>query len=246
MFANGPQWTSAGSPSSVCTRFGFSASLSSTAIEPAAPSCSAVTGSPSNVAPTVIAPSRRAQVGEVARDGDDRHHLRGGRDVEAGLARRAVDAAAEADDDRCAARGRPCRGSGASVIECGSRPSALPCSEVRVDHRGEQVVGGADRVDVAGEVEVDLLHRHELRAPAAGAAALDPEHRAERRLAQAEQRALADPAERLDERDRGRRLALADLRRRHRRDGDRASRRARRAGGRAPRARAWRRRPPYG
>ena len=47
MFANGPQWTNAGWPSSVCTRFGLIVSLSSTVIEPAARSCSAVTGSPS-------------------------------------------------------------------------------------------------------------------------------------------------------------------------------------------------------
>ena len=49
MFAKGPQWTSAGWPSSVWTRFGFSASFSSTVIAPAARSCSASTGSPSNV-----------------------------------------------------------------------------------------------------------------------------------------------------------------------------------------------------
>ena len=60
--------------------------------------------------------------------------------------------------------------------------------EVRLEHRGEQVVRGADRVDVAGEVEVHVLHRHDLRVAAAGGAALDPEHGAERRLAQAERR----------------------------------------------------------
>ena len=39
-----------------------------------------------------------AQVGEIARDGDDRHHLGRRRDVEAGLADIAVRRAAEADD----------------------------------------------------------------------------------------------------------------------------------------------------
>ena len=58
MFANGPACTNAGSPSSVWTRFGLIASLSRTAIEPAARSCSAVTGSPSRVEPIVIAPRR--------------------------------------------------------------------------------------------------------------------------------------------------------------------------------------------
>ena len=59
MLANGPQWIRAGWPSSVWTRLGLSASLSTTAIAPAARSCSAVTGSPSNVYATVISPSRR-------------------------------------------------------------------------------------------------------------------------------------------------------------------------------------------
>ena len=54
----GPQCTNAGWPSSVCTRFGLIASLRSTASEPAARICSAVTGSPSYVCPIVIAPSR--------------------------------------------------------------------------------------------------------------------------------------------------------------------------------------------
>ena len=60
---------------------------------------------------------------------------------------------------------------------------------VRVDQRGEQVVRGRDRVHVAGEVEVDVLHRHHLRIAAAGGAALDAEHGAERRLPQRQHRA---------------------------------------------------------
>ncbi len=46
MLANGPQCIITGWPSSVCTRLGFSASLSSTVIAPAAPRSSAVTGLP--------------------------------------------------------------------------------------------------------------------------------------------------------------------------------------------------------
>ena len=92
--------------------------------------------------------------------------------------------------------------------------------QVRLDHRGEQVVRGADRVDVAGEVEVHVLHRHDLRVAAACGAALDAEHRPERRLAQAERDLLADVAEALRQRHRRRRLALACLRRRDRGDVD--------------------------
>ncbi len=89
-----------------------------------------------------------------------------------------------------------------------------------VEDRREQVVGGADRVDVAGEVQVEVLHRHHLGEAAPGGAALHPEHRAERRLAQAEDRAAADVAHALGERDRRRRLALAGLRRGHPGDAD--------------------------
>ena len=60
--------------------------------------------------------------------------------------------------------------------------------EVRVDERGEQIVRGRDRVQVAGEVEVQVLHRDDLRVAAARGAALHAEDGAERRLAQAEHR----------------------------------------------------------
>ncbi len=49
MLPNGPACTITGVFSSVCSRFGVSASRMITAIEPAPLSCSAVTGSPSGV-----------------------------------------------------------------------------------------------------------------------------------------------------------------------------------------------------
>ncbi len=54
--------------SSVCSRLGFSASFMMTAIEPAACSCSAVTGTPSLVYPTTMRPMRaRMSSSEVAK-----------------------------------------------------------------------------------------------------------------------------------------------------------------------------------
>ena len=67
--------------------------------------------------------------------------------------------------------------------------------DVVVDHRGEQVVRRRDGVEVAGEVEVDVLHRHDLGIAAAGGAALDAEAGPERGLAQAHHRLLADAVE---------------------------------------------------
>ena len=53
-----------------------------------------------------------------------------------------------------------------------------------VEHGGEQVVGRADGVEVAREVQVDVLHGNDLRVTAAGGTALHAEHGAERGLSQ--------------------------------------------------------------
>ena len=215
MLANGPACIRQGWPSSVWIRFGLSASFSSTAIAPAAPRSSAVTGlPPSKERATVIAAEARAQVLQVARHGEDGHHLGGRGDVEARLARVAVGAPALPERD-------PAQGAVVHVERAlPVHPQGVDRVRVAVQDRGveqrrEQVVGRAHGVDVAGEVEVQVLHRHHLGQPAAGGAALDAEHRAERRLAQAEHRVLADLPEALGERHGGGGLALARLRRRH-------------------------------
>src|SRR4029453_10544944 len=86
MFANGPQCIRHGWPSSVWIRFGFIAAFRSTVIPPAAPPASGGQ-----------AREPLAQVVDVAGDGHDRHALRRRGDVEAGLARVAVQPAAQAD-----------------------------------------------------------------------------------------------------------------------------------------------------
>ena len=110
--------------------------------------------------------------------------------------------------------------------------------DVVVDQRREQVVGGGDGVEVAGEMEVDVLHRHDLRIAAAGGAALHAEAGAERGLAQAQHRLLADAVERVGEADRGRRLALARRRRGDRGDEDQLAVRPVRRADDSP-ARSW-------
>ena len=148
---------------------------------------------------------------------EDRHQLRGHHDVEAVLARVAVGGAAEADhglaqrpvvevDD-------PLPGDRADVDVEG-----VAVVDVVVDERGEQVVGGRDGGEVAGEVQVDVGHRHHLGVAAAGRAALHPEDRAHGRLTQRRARPLADPAQRVGQPDGGRGLALAGRGRRDRGD----------------------------
>ena len=157
-------------------------------------------------------PEAGAQVGEVVRQREHRHDLGRRGDVEAGLARHAVHAPAEAGDDvaqRAVVDVEHAAPGDAVRVE--ARGVALV--EVVVEHRGEHVVGARDRVEVAGEVEVELLHRHDLRVAAARRAALDAERRPHRRLADRDDPALADVRERLPEADRGGRLALAQRRR---------------------------------
>ena len=68
---------------------------------------------------------------------------------------------------------------------------------------------GGDRVEITREMEVDVLHGHDLRVPTTRCPALHAEHRAEARFAQANDRLLADPVQRVPEPDGRRRLALA-------------------------------------
>src|SRR3990170_896455 len=66
-----------------------------------------------------------------------------------------------------------------------------------VDHRREQIVGGADGMEIAGEMEVDVLHGHDLRVAAAGGAPLDAETGPKARLAHADERLLAEMVQRV-------------------------------------------------
>jgi hypothetical protein len=116
-----------------------------------------------------------AEVLEVGCNRDDRHHFGRGSDVEARLPDVTVRTAAETDG-HVAQR---------TVIDVEAAPPAdrervdaelVAVEDVRLEESGEQVVRGADRMDVACEVEVHVLHRDDLRVTAAGCAALDPEH----------------------------------------------------------------------
>ena len=142
------------------------------------------------------------------RQAENRHDLGGDDDVEAVLAGIAVARAAEGIDDLA-------QGAVVHVHD------ALPLDAAHVDvefvavvnmvveERREQVIGQRDRREVTREVEVDVLHRHDLRMAAARRPALHPEHGAEAWLAQANHRFLADAVERVPKPVGGRSLALA-------------------------------------
>jgi hypothetical protein len=84
---------------------------------------------------------------------------------------------------------------------------------VVVGQGGQQIVRQTHRVEVSREVEVDVLHRDDLRMAAAGGPSFGPEARPERWLAQADDRFPADRIEAVAEADRRRGLALARGRR---------------------------------
>ena len=122
-------------------------------------------------------PEPGAQVEQVGRERQDRHHLGADRDHELGLARDAVLAPAEADDDvaeRAVADVEDPRPEDPVRVD----PERVLVVEAVVEERAGQVVRRPDGMDVAGQVEVEVLHRDDLAVAAAGRAALDPEDRA--------------------------------------------------------------------
>ena len=82
--------------------------------------------------------------------------------------------------------------------------------EAGIDRGGQQVGRRGNGVDIAGQVEVKILHRHDLAVAAAGCAALDAECGTLRWLADAGDDAFAQlRAKGLAHADRGGRLAFA-------------------------------------
>ncbi len=148
------------------------------------------------------------QVGDGGGQTEDGHDLAGHGDVEAVLAGHTVGLAAEAVHDVAQL---------AVVHVHHALPGDLADIDVQlvavldmgVQQSREQVVGSPDGVEVAGEVQVDVLHGHHLGVPAAGSAALDAEHGPERRLAQGHDHVLAALGQGIGEPDGGGGLALA-------------------------------------
>ena len=93
-----------------------------------------------------------------------------------------------------------------------------------VDRGGQEVVGGGDGVEVAGELEVDLIRRGQAAGPAAGRPPLAAEDRPHRGLPEGEDAPLAELSKTLGQADRGGRLPLAGGRRRDRGDEDQLAR----------------------
>ena len=158
----------------------------------------------------------------AGRERENGHHFARRDDDEMLLARNTVADAAEADHhvtERAVVHVDRARPGDAARIDV-ERVALL---QVIVEHRREQRVRARDRVEVAGEVEIDVVHRHDLRVAAAGSAALHAEHRAEAGFANAERDFLLHAPERLRESDGDGALPFAGRRGIRRRDDDEAA-----------------------
>ena len=170
-----------------------------------------------------------AQVAQRPCQGQHRHDLRRSRDVEARLARHAVLLGAEPADD-AAERAvvdveHPLPRDAVRV-----EPERVAAVEMVVHHGGQQVVRRSHRVEVAGEVQVQVLEGDDLAVAATGGATLDPEGRSHGGLTDGDGRPLPDAGERLPEADRRRGLSLPERGRGDGRDHDVAGGRAVRQG----------------
>ena len=123
------------------------------------------------------------EVADTRRQAQDCHDLGGDGDIEAVLARHALGLTANTVDD-------------VAQLTVVHIDDALPSDALNVnteliallnmvvEHGGQQVIGGADSMEVTGKVQVDILHGDDLSPAAAGSAALNAKDGAERRLAQ--------------------------------------------------------------
>ena len=164
-------------------------------------------------------PQSCTEILEIVCQRQDRHDLRGDGDLPLVLAGRSILPAAQPDDH-------------VSQRSVADVDDARPGNRVGVDaqrvlvmdavvqERGGQIVRRSNRVVVAGQVEIEVLHRNDLAVATAGRPALDAEDRSERRLADRRRGLPTDSVQALRQADRGGGLALAQRRRVDGRDHD--------------------------
>ena len=134
------------------------------------------------------------EVVDVACETQDCHNLRCRGDIEASLGRYSVDRATKSRHDK----------SQRAVVDVEhTTPHHLLQAyllravvvEIVVEQSGNKVVSRGDGVEVASEVEVDILRRQYLGVTASSSTTLHTEARAQRRLTQSDDGTLADAIE---------------------------------------------------
>ena len=133
----------------------------------------------------------RLQIRNVGRQAQDCHNFGSNGNVETVFSGGAVGSSAQTADDV----------SQLSVVHIdGSSPGDpsgidaqhVALLDVVVEHGGQQVVGCADGVEVAGKVQVDVFHGNDLGIATAGSAALDAEHGSQGGFSERHDGVLAD------------------------------------------------------
>ena len=127
---------------------------------------------------------------------EDGHHFRSHDDVKAVFAGEAV--ARSAQGDNGGAQGAIVHVHDATPDDApGVKAQCVAVVDVVVHERGQQVVRQRDGVEVAGEVQVDVFHGHDLGVAATCCAAFHAEHRTKGWFAQGDDGALADAVKRV-------------------------------------------------
>src|SRR5690606_23282660 len=162
------------------------------------------------------------QIVQIASKAEDRHDLGGNDDVEAVLPREAVRSSPQGVDD--GAQGTVVHVDDAAPGDAAAVEAELVAPvDVVIDQRGQQVVRDADRMEVTGEVEVDVLHRHNLCIAATSRTALHAEAGPQRGFAEADSRALANAVQAITQTHTRRRLPFTRRGRGDRGDQDQLS-----------------------
>ena len=147
-----------------------------------------------NVAQTLL------EVLHIRCKAQDCHNLAGNGNLEAVLTRDTVCFSAQSDVDKaqCAVvHVHAAFEENAALVDI----QLVALLHMVVQDGAQQVVCRADGVKVAGEMQVDVLHRHDLCIAAAGSAALDAEYRTQGRLAQSDDGFFANLLHRLSKTD---------------------------------------------
>ena len=114
------------------------------------------------------------------------------------LARNAVDLSAESDND-VSERAVVHIQTALDQNSSGVNTERIALLQVIVEHRAAEVIRRRDCVHISRKVQVDVLHRQNLRVAAACGSSLDTEYGTERRLTERDDCLLADFRHRLTE-----------------------------------------------
>ena len=151
----------------------------------------------------------RPQISVVACEDEDGHHFARGGDVETVLPNVAVGWATEPNHDLT--QGAVVEVHHARPADAGGvQATVVAVLDVVVNHRRKQVVRRGHRVQVAREMQVDLLHRQHLRAATSCRSSLDAKHRAHGRLPDHAGGRAADAVQRLRQANGGHRFPFAE------------------------------------